>query len=1042
VTPASPALHFGPLHVTLLLPVSIEDSADGLRGIFEVLVRTTPAQVDANVIVLVPSGAHAEVQELLAALSGDISVRPAPELDRAPGSNAAWASAVADAFVRAADDVTTPFLVALDPGCRPDLSDVPDRLTWLQSPTAGPFSHRPGTLATTAEFLRSAASSGLDSQARTPSVELAGRIGQAQAQQPAATVTPAAIEPAAPARTGRTSVIITADAPAATVLLAISSVRRHSPEAELLVVDPGGNRERARALATAKGIRVINPTAAEAAKDHPANAGLHAATGTTVVLLDARAMVGRRWLAPLIDALTEPQIVAAGSRLTLDAGVQWADIPAYNTADAFGAAAESHRRTYRGQRTPAAALDIRCLAFRRDDALAAGGLDRQISRVDLAALDLQLRIAGTNDHEELAARLVLCDEVLVHVSGTPTGTTDGRWQLGTGDLALLRRRHGRDADRLLPGVVAATMIVKNEQARLGRCLESISGVVDDVVICDTGSDDDTVALALALGARVTSFGWCDDFSAARNAALADHVGGWALQVDADDQVVCPDVPALRQQLSGLRMDAVQVVYRTFTTEGRSVGNSIDVLYERLFRADRCEYVGRLHEQVRRRDDGTVGRQARTDLLSFLHDGHREGVWQDKRNRNARINQMEPGADAAGETREPARAEVGHAEVGHTEVGHTELGHTVPEQRAADSLTTGSYGADTVWRAPFEAARIEPDPAVADRLFADALADMPADATWARPRALTSRATYAAFCGRHEQARAFAAAALEITAGEPAASLQYALASAELGDLTSACDALRAVAPAVGTAVVMVDHRIAQVYVPTTLAGLLLGSDDPAGHREAAAILEGLAADYPDVFDAYPTLVKALQRTDTAHWHTRFAAALNPAGDPPPSLPGILAGLPTDERDRLTTALTDRGIVANHATTAAAWARIEPQLRTLGRADVTATAARTEATDPDLALRIWEYVDARTDSSLGRARCLVALDRSAEAAQALTGVDPGALGPADLIFVAVLAAGLGDRSTAAALLDRLDRSLEPLSADVSATAGLLRAAMAG
>jgi glycosyltransferase involved in cell wall biosynthesis len=63
------------------------------------------------------------------------------------------------------------------------------------------------------------------------------------------------------------------------------------------------------------------------------------------------------------------------------------------------------------------------------------------------------------------------------------------------------------------------MIVKDEEENLARCLQSIRQVVDEIIVVDTGSRDRTVEIARRHGCRVSHFEWCDDFAAARNAAL-------------------------------------------------------------------------------------------------------------------------------------------------------------------------------------------------------------------------------------------------------------------------------------------------------------------------------------------------------------------------------------------------------------------------------------------------------------------------------------------------------------------------------------------
>jgi glycosyltransferase involved in cell wall biosynthesis len=83
-------------------------------------------------------------------------------------------------------------------------------------------------------------------------------------------------------------------------------------------------------------------------------------------------------------------------------------------------------------------------------------------------------------------------------------------------------------------VISAVLIVRNEAANLRACLESIRAHVEEIIVVDTGSTDETVAIAESIADRVEHFEWVDDFSAARNFAwkLASHP--WVLWLDGDD----------------------------------------------------------------------------------------------------------------------------------------------------------------------------------------------------------------------------------------------------------------------------------------------------------------------------------------------------------------------------------------------------------------------------------------------------------------------------------------------------------------------------
>jgi tetratricopeptide (TPR) repeat protein len=91
-------------------------------------------------------------------------------------------------------------------------------------------------------------------------------------------------------------------------------------------------------------------------------------------------------------------------------------------------------------------------------------------------------------------------------------------------------------------------IVRNEAANLPRCLASIRDVVDEIVILDTGSTDDTVAIARSVGAIVHHLDWPDDFSLARNHALQFVTGDWVLVLDADEALVPEVMPVIRSAI--------------------------------------------------------------------------------------------------------------------------------------------------------------------------------------------------------------------------------------------------------------------------------------------------------------------------------------------------------------------------------------------------------------------------------------------------------------------------------------------------------------
>ncbi len=104
-----------------------------------------------------------------------------------------------------------------------------------------------------------------------------------------------------------------------------------------------------------------------------------------------------------------------------------------------------------------------------------------------------------------------------------------------------------------PGArLSLCMIVRNEEARLGKCLDSVKGLVDEIIVVDTGSTDRTVEIAQRHGAVMGSFEWCDDFSAARNESLKLATGDWVMWLDADDLMPAQFHGPIRTLVAGSR----------------------------------------------------------------------------------------------------------------------------------------------------------------------------------------------------------------------------------------------------------------------------------------------------------------------------------------------------------------------------------------------------------------------------------------------------------------------------------------------------------
>lgn len=143
--------------------------------------------------------------------------------------------------------------------------------------------------------------------------------------------------------------------------------------------------------------------------------------------------------------------------------------------------------------------------------------------------------------------------------------------------------------------LALVMIARNEARAIARALNSARGHVDRMIVLDTGSTDDTVAIAERCGATVHRFAWCDDFAAARNAALDHSDADWNLVLDADEWLdggVEALAPAALPPAS--RAPAAFIGCPQLRNEGVAANITRRFLPRLLPRGVR--YAGRIHEQ--------------------------------------------------------------------------------------------------------------------------------------------------------------------------------------------------------------------------------------------------------------------------------------------------------------------------------------------------------------------------------------------------------------------------------------------------------------
>lgn len=97
--------------------------------------------------------------------------------------------------------------------------------------------------------------------------------------------------------------------------------------------------------------------------------------------------------------------------------------------------------------------------------------------------------------------------------------------------------------------ISLCMIVKDEEKSLADCLKSVENIVEEIVVLDTGSNDNTVKIAEEFGAKVYHYQWNDNFADARNEALKYVTKDWVLVLDADETLTSEIIPHLEQVMN-------------------------------------------------------------------------------------------------------------------------------------------------------------------------------------------------------------------------------------------------------------------------------------------------------------------------------------------------------------------------------------------------------------------------------------------------------------------------------------------------------------